>query len=199
MGNAWDHCPVGNSNDAQASASSLTASFLLGFPDTSMNPSCLTHAAGFQCQRMQSSPRASTSHHHAWLWWVFLSSFFFLQIHLLIHRAEKFQFCFIAPQNRIPKLLWLIYMILSRLFLCFWVSIGVRLGVLAWKPLAFSTHLTVLTETSMSVTPSLAAGLLQSLEGFSQPAFSEIWLQPLTCVLAHVCTCTLCRMFADLI
>jgi len=28
-------------------------------PRTSMNPSCLPHAAGFQCQRTQSSPRAS--------------------------------------------------------------------------------------------------------------------------------------------
>jgi len=38
----------------QASASSLTAwRFLLGLPDTSMNPSCLPHAVGFQCHRMQ--------------------------------------------------------------------------------------------------------------------------------------------------
>src|SRR4029434_10341769 len=58
----------------------------------------------------------------------------------LIYRPEKFQFCFIAPQNRIPKLWWLIYMVFSILeptFLCFWVSSGVCL----WCP--FSRMATV--------------------------------------------------------
>lgn len=50
----WDHCCVGRSSDTQLSASSQTAwCFLLGFPDTAINPSCLPHTAGsqFQTQR----------------------------------------------------------------------------------------------------------------------------------------------------
>ena len=44
---------------------------------------------------------------------------------------------------------------------------------------AFSTCLTVQLKPQCLLPPSLAAGLLQSLKGFSEPAFSEIWLQPL--------------------
>lgn len=69
--------------------------FLLGCPETWMNPSCLPQAAGFQCQRKQSS-RASPRHHTAGR--VFSSvyaSFFFLPPDIsLIHRPETFQFCF---------------------------------------------------------------------------------------------------------
>jgi len=70
------------------------------FPDTSMNPSCLPHTTGFQvllnCGQSV------------------LFSFILLPPDILvILMAEKFQFCFIAPANRIPKRLWLIHMTLS--------------------------------------------------------------------------------------
>jgi len=57
----------------------------------------------------------------------------------LIQRPKELQFC-------IPKPLWfLAYW--SRLFLCFGVSRGVRLGVLAWRPSSRSVCLIVWAET----------------------------------------------------
>lgn len=73
----------------------------------------------------------------------------------LIHRPEKFQCGFIAPQNRIPEPLWLIHIVLSKLEPTFLVLLG-QWWCTSRSPSAFSMRLTVETETSEP-----AAGLLQ--------------------------------------
>lgn len=106
----WALCAVVPplSSDAQASVSSQTAwHFRLGFADTRLNPSCFPNTAASHARRCQ----AATEHHrgtmvhcrHGVQHMPHSSS----STPLTIHRPKKFQFCFITPQNRISKLLWL--------------------------------------------------------------------------------------------
>ena len=53
-----------------------------------------------------------------------------------------------------------------RLFLCFWVSSGVRLGVQAWSPSAFSMRLTVETETSVPAATKSCCRCFAVSQGF---------------------------------
>lgn len=75
----------------------------LGFPGIWLNPSCPSHAAGFQVRKKQSSSRASLTHCRARLLFsVAYASQFLLQTRILLnHRPYKFQLCF--------EPLWLIY------------------------------------------------------------------------------------------
>ena len=123
--------------DAQPSVSSqMTWHFLPGFPNTWLNPSCPPHAEVSSTR----GSKAATEHHWATAMLhcrqgALFSVCFILPppdvplIHrpkkFLIHRPKKFQFCFITPQHRIPKPLWLIYIVLIKLEpLCLWVSSG---------------------------------------------------------------------------
>jgi len=163
---AWDHCPAGRSNYAQASASSLTAwRFPLGFPDTSMNPSCLPHAAGFPCQRMRSNPSASLSHHqHA-----DLTLSCGLKVPVLFHHSTE--------HNLKTSVAYLYdFEQIGANFSCAFGSAVVY--VLEWRTRLIRASLWKL-KVQCLLPPSLAVGLLQSFRGLSEPAFSEIWLQPL--------------------
>ena len=54
----------------------------------------------------------------------------------------------------------------SRLFLCFWVSSGVRLENRAWNPSVFSTRLTVQTETSVPAVTKSCCRCFSVTQGF---------------------------------
>lgn len=108
--------------------------------------------------------RAAPEHHWATprftvgrMFFIMFASFFLL----LIYWSEMFHFCFIAPQNRIPRLMWLIYMGLNILESISLVLLGQwwrfrsceALQCLVWISACshqvllpvFSSHLSVLT------------------------------------------------------
>ena len=108
------------------------------------------------------------------------ASFFLLQTYHWSIGPKSSNICSITSQNRIPKPLWLMYIVFSKLepisFFCFWVSSGVRLVVWAWSTSAFSMHLAVETETSVPAA-CVAAGVLQSVKGCWPPASPGLWWQ----------------------
>ena len=91
----------------------------------------------------------------------------------ILHSPDIPQFCFIAPQNRIPKPLWLIYIVLSKLELTFLVLLGQEwfmswsLGMEPFKRLVCA--LLWKLKPQCLLPSSLTAGLLQSVEGFWPP------------------------------
>jgi len=128
---------------------------------------------------MQISLRASQSHHCLTVGRGFFSASFFILIPLdipLINGSKKFQFCLnwnSTEQN--PKASVVYFYDFEHFSFPFGSVVVYVLEF--WH--TFGMCLTVQAETPAPVGPSLAAGLLQSLKGFSEPAFSEIWLQPL--------------------